>query len=50
MIDPLFGTAIEIGLALLLLSAAWHKVAGSVSPRATHPVKSCTLAFKANLL
>jgi hypothetical protein len=30
--------------------AAWHKVAGSVSPKATQPVKSCTLAFKANLL
>jgi hypothetical protein len=26
MIDPLFGTAIAIGLAFLLLSAAWHKV------------------------
>jgi hypothetical protein len=27
MIDPLFGTAIAIGLAGLLFSAAWHKVA-----------------------
>jgi len=27
MIDPLFGAAIAIGLAVLLLSAAWHKVA-----------------------
>lgn len=26
MIDPLFGTAIAIGLAVLLLSAAWRKV------------------------
>lgn len=27
MIDPLFGTAIAVGLACLLFSAAWHKVA-----------------------
>lgn len=27
MIDPLFGTAVAIGLACLLLSAAWHKAA-----------------------
>ena len=26
MIDPLFSSAIAVGLALLLLSAAWHKV------------------------
>jgi hypothetical protein len=35
MIDPLFGAAIAIALACLLLSAAWHKVAAAAAFVAT---------------